>query len=288
MVGFHSGKSRDDPTGDSNSALKVRCMVRAFLSHSSKDKERYVRIVADKLGPQLSVYDEYTFEEGMHPLEEIVRGLDDSQIFVIFLSEYALASGWVQKELSLAYDKLEAKHLQRVFPIIIDPDLTHADPRIPEWMRNDYNLKYISRPTVAARRIRQRLREVSWQRNPVLRDRNSIFVGRNELVAQIEARVDDVDRVMPICFVASGLPRIGRGTLLRHALVKCSLVRQSYEYPSVLLRRVDSLDDFMLKLHDLGFSSPEYPKDLMNKSIQERVDLLETIVRDINQRVKRY
>jgi hypothetical protein len=160
-------------------------MIRAFLSHSSADKNRYVRIVADKLGPAHCVYDEYTFEAGMQPLEEIIKGLDDSQVFVVFLSRQALSSEWVKKELMLAHEKLAARQLQRIFPLIIDSDLTHSDERIPQWMREDYNLKYVARPTVAARRISQRLREVSWLRNPRLKERDSIFVGRNELLIPV-------------------------------------------------------------------------------------------------------
>lgn len=39
-------------------------MIKAFLSHSSKDKNSYVRNVANWLNKDNIVYDEYTFEEG--------------------------------------------------------------------------------------------------------------------------------------------------------------------------------------------------------------------------------
>ncbi len=40
-------------------------MIKAFLSHSlSKDKEHYVRNVANWLGKENIIYDEFTFEEG--------------------------------------------------------------------------------------------------------------------------------------------------------------------------------------------------------------------------------
>ena len=256
-------------------------MICAFLAHSSADKAGYVRIVAEKLGPQQAKYDEYTFEAGMMSIEEIIRGLNESQIFVVFLSGAALNSEWVKTEILLAYDKLVANELQRIFPIIIDSSITHLDTRIPKWMRDDYNLKYVARPTVAARRIRQRLREISWAQHPHLKERDAIFVGRNELVGQIEQRVDDLEQGVPTCFVASGLPRIGRSALLSHALIKCNAVRQSYEFPAIALRHEESLEDLIVKLYDLGFSPPPYPTDLMNLSIDERINLAETIVRDI-------
>lgn len=63
-------------------------MPTIFLSHSSADKERYVRIVANQLEKHLDQhtihYDEYTFESGMKSMEEIKRSLEDTDLFVVF------------------------------------------------------------------------------------------------------------------------------------------------------------------------------------------------------------
>ena len=256
-------------------------MIKAFLSHSSTDKESYIRIVANNLGDNNCVYDEYTFEFGLKPIEEIIRGLEISQLFVVFLSEKSLASDWVQKELLLAHEKLKSKDLERIFPIIIDPNLTYFDSRIPQWMKDEYNLKYVSRPTIAARRIRQRLREISWMYNPRLRERDQIFVGRNDLIKFIEERIDDFDKEFPTCIMATGLPQIGRYSLLRNALVKSNVVRRSYEFPSIVLRREESLEDLIIKLFDLGFSQIPYPTDLMSIDIDLRLDIAEKIIKDV-------
>lgn len=256
-------------------------MIKAFLSHSTSDKERYVRIVASQLGEDNCVYDEYTFDFGLQSIEEIIRGLEVCQLFVVFLSSEAFGSKWVQKEILLAHEKLTARELDRIYPIIIDPSVTYLDTRIPQWMKDEYNLKYVSRPTVAARRIRQRLREISWLHNPRLKEIDKIFVGRNDLVKTIEERVDDFDRELPTCFIATGLPRIGRSALLRHALIKSNVIEQSYELPSIVLRREDSLEDLILKLFDLGFSQLPYPTALMSLDIGQRLNIAGTIVKDI-------
>lgn len=74
-------------------------MANIFLSHSSKDKERYVRIVAEKLEKEFDEhsvhYDKHTFEAGMKSLEEIEKCLDNTDLFVIFLSRASLNSDWV-------------------------------------------------------------------------------------------------------------------------------------------------------------------------------------------------
>ena len=81
-------------------------MKKIFLSHSSQNKD-YVKIVADKFGKDIAVYDEYSFECGMKTFDEILKNLNNSQLFVIFLSSAALDSEWVKKELSISYDYLQ-------------------------------------------------------------------------------------------------------------------------------------------------------------------------------------
>ncbi|MFY3230183.1 toll/interleukin-1 receptor domain-containing protein [Klebsiella pneumoniae] len=75
-------------------------MIKAFLSHSSKDKEHYVRNVANWLGKENIIYDEFTFEEGERTLDQIMEGLGDSELFVLFISNSALESEWVKKEIT--------------------------------------------------------------------------------------------------------------------------------------------------------------------------------------------
>jgi len=76
-------------------------MDKIFLSHSSADKP-YVSYIANALGKDRCVYDEMCFDEGMKTIDEIFRGLSQSSIFVVFISNKSLDSDWVQKELSTA------------------------------------------------------------------------------------------------------------------------------------------------------------------------------------------
>ena len=142
-------------------------MPRAFLSHSSSDKW-YVNTVVEKLPNGLCVYDEYSFEEGMGTLEEIERGLEASDLFVIFLSDIALERPWVKEELSRAHSMWSRGFIQRIYPIIIDKKINHSDKRIPDWMRDEFNLKLVTKPVKAKLLIEQRLKEISWKKHPVL------------------------------------------------------------------------------------------------------------------------
>ncbi|HGK4782591.1 TPA: toll/interleukin-1 receptor domain-containing protein, partial [Enterobacter cloacae] len=113
-------------------------MIKCFLSHSSKDKD-YVRQVASGLRKETRIFDEQTFEKGMSPAEEIIKGLDDTSLFVLFLSDSALESKWVKEEMRLAKTKVDEGHLQRIYPIIIDDKITFSDERIPSWMKDGFN-----------------------------------------------------------------------------------------------------------------------------------------------------
>lgn len=51
--------------------------MKAFLSHSSQDKE-YVRAVFSELGRQYCIFDDQSFETGEELTASINKGLDES------------------------------------------------------------------------------------------------------------------------------------------------------------------------------------------------------------------
>ena len=90
-------------------------MIKCFLSHSSKDKESYVRIMASHIKKEAKIFDEETFEEGMSPIEEVVNGIDQSTLFVILISNSALDSKWVHEELNRAKSMLDSFKIERIY-----------------------------------------------------------------------------------------------------------------------------------------------------------------------------
>lgn len=246
--------------------------MKCFLSHSSSDKGLYVETVVQRLPKGAVIYDAYTFEAGMPTLGEILKSLDVTDIFVLFLSNGALKSDWVKREIVEAKERFDAGTIDKIYPIIIDPSLKHDDPRIPEWLRNEYNLRLVSRPVAAARRIEQRMRELSWARHPKIKQKQKIFVGRNNLIAEVEERLDDTAKEIPLCILASGLKRIGRRTLLRNALVKTNIVDQHYDPLRVYLSREDSIEGLIVKLYDLGLTPDCDITGLIFKTFRKRLN----------------
>lgn len=253
-------------------------MIKCFLSHSSRDKAGYVRTVAKLIRKEATIFDEETFEEGMTAIEEIARGLDESTLFVIFLSNAALNSSWVKNELNQAKELFDSSQIERIYPIIIESGIDHNDSRIPEWMRESINIQPIMKPTIAARKINSRLTELSWKFHPRLKERQEIFVGRNDHIKNIEERLDDFRQPTPIVLISSGLPSIGRKTLLQHAMRKANLVRDSYDFPIVSLSQFDGIEDFILKIYDLGFVSVENHSVRLAGTFKSKIELAIEIV----------
>ena len=223
-------------------------MIKCFLSHSSKDKE-YVRHVADRLSKEGVVFDEATFEPGMGNREEIIRGLEESSLFVIFLSNSSLDSSWVQEELNCAKAMFDENRIHRIFPIIIDKNVDYKDERIPDWMRQQFNLQAVMRPTIAAKNIAARLRELAWKFHPKIKERQEIFVGRSELVSNIEQKFDDFTNFerSPIALIASGLPDIGRRSLLKFSLKKSISLGILMNFPLFCCRHLAILKTFFIE-----------------------------------------
>ena len=196
-------------------------MLKAFLSHSSKQKG-YVEIVAKHLGKSNIIYDKWTFEEGNKTIDEIFQGLSETGIFVLFISNEALESEWVKTEIEKAYEMVKEGDIKRLYPIIIDENIKYDDKRIPLWIQENYNLKYVSKPTKASERVKQILKTLSWELFPKKKEFSQLFIGRTELIRKYEERIFDFDKSTPITMIVAGMPSIGRRKFTFHCLKNSS------------------------------------------------------------------
>lgn len=257
--------------------------MKAFLSHSSADKAKYVRIVANALQSLDVIYDEFTFEIGGKTFEEILHGLDQTGVFVLFISNSSLNSEWVQKEIFEAKKRFDTKQISQIYPIIIDENITYEDSRIPEWLQDEYNLKMIARPTVVARRIHQKLRELSWERFPKLKRSQTFFLGRNQKQEEFETRYYDYNKIRPSVIFCSGFPNVGRRAFMANALIKANVLKQSaVKTKPIILDRSSSIEDFILKLNDLGLVElKDRINGLSDISVDEKIKITHSIMDEL-------
>lgn len=248
-------------------------MAKAFLSHSSKDKE-LVEKIATQLGKNNCHYDKLTFEAGNVTLDEIFKGLDDTDVFVLFISNDALESEWVQKEVTQAKILNSDKKIDRIFPIIIDKNVTHKDLRIPDWIRKPYNLKLFDNPVIILKKIRQLLRESNFKKYAHLREINDLFVGRNDIMQEFERKLINIDNTKPTCIIASSFfEGMGRRTFLRNGLVKTRIIDKWYEPVPISISAKESIEDFLYKLNFVEATPEIFNRDFASEDLQTKIEL---------------
>ncbi|ADB39094.1 toll/interleukin-1 receptor domain-containing protein [Spirosoma linguale] len=257
-------------------------MPKAFLSHSSVQKQ-FVTRIANELGSSTSIIDSRSFEEGMSNIEEIQNALDQTDIFVLFLSNEALNSKWVKDEILIAHENVKRNIIKRIYPIIIDETITHNDLRIPDWLK-ELNIKTVLRPGKVTRLINRRLKEVSWQLHPVLKEKELLFVGRTEQIKTLQERLYDFTKPTPFCIIASGIPKIGRKSFLKNALLNThTLTRESHDLPTITISRRESIEDFIYKVYDLGNSPEQVFPDLLSTTLADKVTLASNLLADFQE-----
>lgn len=269
-------------------------MPRIFLSHSSKNKD-FVEKIANKFGKDIAVYDKYSFESGMKCFDEILRNLNAVDLFVIFISEAALESDWVKKELNISYDLLKKEKLKQIFPIIIDPNVSHNDPRIPDWMRSGvelYNLHYISNPIIAYRKIKNQLNILNepYQINRIP------YIGNTDLIDAFKNEYYKVTYDFN-CIISCGIDGVGRESFIKQCLKIPQTFTSSYYDPIVIhLDFNESIENLIFKIIEVGYSvddnidiaiinglSMDKKIEYLSKQLMQIQDLDEfLIIRDAN------
>ncbi|WPC35616.1 hypothetical protein O4M77_04090 [Acinetobacter sp. YWS30-1] len=199
----------------------------------------------------------------------------------------SLNSDWVQKEINLAKNLYDQGALSRIFPIIIDKNISYEDVRIPQWMKETKNIQHIVAPKTAARKINQRLTVLAWETHPSLKSKHNFFVGRNDKIANIEMRLDDFAKKTVSTLFVTGLPSIGRKTFIKHSLTKANLIRDYYNFLTISLESNSGIEDFILKLIDLGFTDHTLEENLITKSIDNKIEIAVKILKNLKPQKER-
>lgn len=217
--------------------------MRAFLSHSSKDKG-IVGQVFDQLGSARTVYDADTFEEGRQNAAEIERWLSRTDLFVLFLSQNALTP-FVKSEIRIAFEKWVSGRIKEFIVFSLDGT---SYKELPDGLQSII-VERNNSPSQIARRIRSKLIELDASSA----DRqDDIFVGRAEELTSIQRSMSLPTSEMSPVFAISGWPGIGRRTLAQRA------IRNTYPQlktiqPLVVLDDNDALSDVHRKLYDIAY-----------------------------------
>src|SRR5271165_6856441 len=98
--------------------------MRAFLSHSSKDKG-FVEGVADLLKPGTFELDSATFDAGLLNSAVIAEALKRSDLFCLFLSNDSVQSSYVTFETLLGTEFFAKGQVNRFITVCLDEGAFH-------------------------------------------------------------------------------------------------------------------------------------------------------------------
>jgi len=183
--------------------------MKAFLSHSSKDKS-FVSQVYAKLGDAQAEYDEQTFDQTLN-VQAIRNALRRSDVFVQFLSRNSVGSSYVAEEQREALEQMGKGTLKRILIFAIDDTTYRA---LPEWLQEYNVVQRVTNPRLAASRIQSTL--VSLQTETT--GSQEIFVNREEELQTLRRALAAPPGIAPVVLQVSGFYGIGRRTLIKHCL----------------------------------------------------------------------
>jgi len=183
--------------------------MKAFLSHSSKDK-LFVREVVNILGPLQCEIDEHSFEF-TYNTQAIRNALKRSDVFVYFLSKASIDSFFIKEEQNAALEARAAGQLRRILIFSIDQTSHTA---LPDWMRQINISRNARSPKVCAREIQAHLLELAVAEDPG----TGLYIGRDKDEAVLRRALAVPPAKTPVFLHIVGHHGIGRRTFLSNSL----------------------------------------------------------------------
>ncbi|MFN4165175.1 MAG: TIR domain-containing protein [Ferrovibrio sp.] len=232
--------------------------MKAFLSHSSKDKN-YVREVANHLGAGRCEFDEATFESTLN-VAAIHKALQRCDLFVLFLSKDSLESQFVAEEQKFTRELRGRGIIKKILIFALD-DSTYRS--LPSWLR-DYNVCHkVSSPQICARRINSILVRLEAEEASLA----EIYIERSDQEQELRTAVSAPTDKAPTTVHIVGYEGVGRRTLLQKTFDKI-FPGQIEVYLPVTVQSNHGLDDIYRSLcayHKTG-SLSEISQDFLRFS----------------------
>ena len=179
--------------------------MKAFLSHSSKDKQ-FVRQVGTLLGAGQCEYDEHSFEFTLNA-QAIRQALARSDIFVLFLSASSVKSSFVLEEMSTALDYRAQGKIRRVLIFAIDDTSYSA---LPEWLKSINVVIRASGAKVCARAIEAEMFALAAEDQKG----SLIYIPRTKEERELRKALSQAPGRAPVAIHVVGHLGLGRRTLL--------------------------------------------------------------------------
>lgn len=243
--------------------------MKAFLSHSSKDKH-FVRGVAKHLGNLQIEYDEYTFDYTLNA-QAIRQALGRSSLFVLFLSANSVKSSFVAEEVRAVLESRAKGSTKQVLIFAIDQT---SYRELPEWLREINVVQRLSNERACSRKIQATLIALQSQESHLA----DTYLGREEDEKDLRKALAAPPGEAPVALHAVGHFGIGRRTFLRQTLTKI-FPRDFAVFVEVPLQSFEGAEEFYRRLYGLHrvFSVEESSRDFETFAKLPQKDQVERI-----------
>ncbi len=256
-------------------------MIKAFISHSSKQKSFVIDLV-ETLGRDYCIVDCYNFEPAYKTLAEIYKKIDQSTVFVLLLSKESLGSDWVEKEIRYACEKLAPECFERFWPYIIDEGLSFEE--CPEWMRKDqcFNLKKFKSYKILAHDIEQKFRKIIWSKNPKRKNLETLMVGRNNDIDNFENIYQSARGMSLKALVLSGREGVGKDMFISKCLDKIGGYNAESLPYNINLGNKEGIENFIIQLNLITRTYDESQlMSVMRGSVSEKTVTAVSLVNEL-------
>ena len=256
-------------------------MIKAFISHSSEQKE-FVTNLVETLGRDYCIVDCYNFNSAFQTIDEIYRKIEQSTVFVLLLSKASLNSDWVENEIRYAKKRFEPGYLDRFWPFIIDENLSIEE--CPEWMRKDkcFNLKKFKSYKILAHDIEQKFRKIIWTRNPKRKQLETLMVGRNKDIDDFENLYQSARGMNLKALILSGRDGVGKDMFISKCLNKIGGYDSEVAPYCINLGNNEGVENFIIQLNLITKTYDEIQlMNILSESTCEKTNAAATLVNEL-------
>lgn len=208
-----------------------------------------------------------------------MRGLQNTDLFVLFISNEALDSEWVQQEIILADTFRQKYGMKQVLPLLIDSSIKpNEDKRIPDWMKQ-YLMRPIRSVEFAKTKIHNALRHLDMESNPIFKAKRNLFIGRYKEKEELETALNLYVEPHYNSIFVSGFEGIGRRTFLKKFFEEKHIVNSNNDPIILTLNNRSSIDNLILSL--LKFQKDSIDgndlEELDQKTIEQKTVFLQSL-----------
>jgi tetratricopeptide (TPR) repeat protein len=248
----------------------MAALAKVFISHSSA-QDKLASEIADFIGRDKVCLDVFNFEKGAEIIKEIEEKIDKSSIFLLLLSDEALNSDWVKKEINIIRLKLLDEEIADFVPVLVDDKIQVEDARFEEkpfkWMLK-YLLKKVLSPKMVARLVMRKLNQQRLDYDKIAREKERLFFGRDKDISELKIRLFEDTTNSKRAIIVSGLDHVGRKRLLKEFILQTvSDVHDAYIPIKIILTESDGIERLISQLNEyLQLYSDDNLLDLLNDS----------------------